>query len=89
MLWAAATMCIFGFFHSGEIIIPSIAAYDATVHLSWGDVAVDNPTSPKLLQVGQKLINWAGCRGIHGKDRWPAVSSKCYTVLHDQNQAPS
>jgi len=31
MLWAAATMCFFESFHSGEITIPSIAAYDATV----------------------------------------------------------
>jgi len=54
MLWAAATMCFFGFFRSGEITIPSIAAYDATVHLSWDDVAIDNPTSPKLLRVKLK-----------------------------------
>ena len=51
MLWAAATMCFFGFFRSGEITIPSSTAYDATSHLSWGDVAIDNTLSPKLLQV--------------------------------------
>ena len=51
MLWAAVTMCFFGFFHSGEITIPSSAAYDSTTHLSWGDVTIDNSLSPKLLQV--------------------------------------
>ena len=39
------------FSRSGEITIPSCTAYDATSHLSWGDVAIDNTLSPKLLQV--------------------------------------
>ena len=49
MLWAAATSCFFGFFRSGEITVPSVTAFDPTVHLAWGDVAVDNPIRPTTL----------------------------------------
>ena len=35
MLWAAAVMCFFGFFRSGELTIPSQNAYDQAKHLSW------------------------------------------------------
>jgi len=49
----ATTMCFFGVFRVGEITILSTAVYDAAIHLSWGDVAIDNPTSPKLLKTDQ------------------------------------
>ena len=34
MLWAACTLCFFGFFRAGEITIPSKAAYSRDRHLS-------------------------------------------------------
>ena len=40
MLWAAATVCFFGFFRAGEITVPRSSAFDARVHLCWGDVAI-------------------------------------------------
>lgn len=51
MLWAAASMCFFGFLRSGELTVPSITGYDKGVHLSFGDVAVDSLDSPQVLQV--------------------------------------
>ena len=51
MLWAAACLCFFGFFRSGEITVPSTRTFDPAVHLSWGDVAVDNPASPTAIRV--------------------------------------
>ena len=54
MLWAAACLCFFRFFRSGEITIPSLSAFDPKVHLSWGDIAVDNPAEPSALQVTLK-----------------------------------
>ena len=54
MMWAAATMCFFGFFRSGEITVPSIAAFDPTVHLAWGDVAFNNPTHPSAIRIRLK-----------------------------------
>ena len=40
MLWVAATVCFFGFFRTGEIIVPFSSGFDARVDLSWGDVAI-------------------------------------------------
>ena len=47
ILWAAAAMCFFRFFRSGEITIPSLAAIDQHHHLSCGDVAVDDINKPQ------------------------------------------
>ena len=51
MIWAAASTCFFGFFRSGEITIPSVSSYDPQSHLSWGDVAVDDPVFPSCVRV--------------------------------------
>ena len=48
-LWVAACVCFFGFFCSGEITVPSTQTSDPAVHLSWGDIAVDNPPSPTAI----------------------------------------
>ena len=53
-LWAAAVTCFFGFFRSGEITIPSLGAFDPAKHLSWGDVATDNASAPRLLRIKLK-----------------------------------
>ena len=50
----SACLCFFGFFHSGEITVPSTHTFDPAVHLSWGDVAVDNPMSPTAIRVHLK-----------------------------------
>ena len=44
----------FGFFRAGEITIPSATAYDSQIHLSWGDVAIDNPASPTCVRAHLK-----------------------------------
>ena len=54
MLWAAAVLCFFGFFRAGEITVPSQNSFDSGRHLSWGDVAVDNPMHPTMLRVKLK-----------------------------------
>lgn len=51
MPWAAMTLCFFGFLRSGEITIPSQNAFDASAHLSWGDVAIDDPYNPKAVKI--------------------------------------
>ena len=51
MLWAACCMCFFGFLRSGEIVVPADSAYDRAVHLSGGDVRVDNTTDPQYFEV--------------------------------------
>ena len=49
MLWAAATLCYFGFFRSGEITVSSKTAFQSLQHLAWGDVAVDNHSAPQVI----------------------------------------
>ena len=50
MLWAAACVCFFDFFRSGEITVPSTNGY-AGVHLSMADLAVDKAINPKMLRL--------------------------------------
>lgn len=49
MLWAAASVCFFGFMRSGEITIPSEGDYEEGAHLSFHDVTVDSFTNPQVL----------------------------------------
>ena len=51
MLWAAVVICFFGFFHSGEITVVSLNAFDPSSHLAWGDVSLDNVLDPTMLKV--------------------------------------
>ena len=54
MLWAAATLCFFGFFRSGEITVPTETAFDDGAHLTFDDVTVDCTRNPQLLKVKLK-----------------------------------
>ena len=54
MLWAAAVLCFFGFFRSGEITLPSTKAFDQSQHLAWGDIAIDDRSNPSMLKVHLK-----------------------------------
>ena len=47
MLWAAATLCFFRFFRSGEITVPSKNVYDPKKRLTWGRGGPQPP--PQLL----------------------------------------
>ena len=51
MLWAAASLCFFGFMRSGELTVPSNTGYDEGAHLSFQDVSVDNLDLPQILKV--------------------------------------
>ncbi len=54
MLWAAASVCFFGFLRSGEITVQSDSSFDPKCHLTFGDVSVDDIVAPKLLRVHLK-----------------------------------
>ena len=54
MLWAASSLCFFGFFRSGELTVPSSTAYDEGAHLSFPDLSVDSLDEPQLLKVKVK-----------------------------------
>ena len=59
MLWAASCVCFFVFFRVGEITVPTDNSYDASRHLNFQDLAVDNQLNPfkysKTDQLGSGL----------------------------------
>ncbi len=54
MLWAACCLAFFGFMRAAELTVPSDQGYDPTIHLSLGDISVDNPDDPGVLGVRLK-----------------------------------
>ena len=50
LLWAAASLCFFGFFRSGELLVTTESEFNSSIHLSWGDVAVNNQAAPTMLK---------------------------------------
>ena len=51
MIWAACTLCFFGFLRSGEITVPADNGYDPGAHVSFTDVAIDDRSNPKLMRI--------------------------------------
>ncbi len=51
MLWAAATLCFFGFTRSGELTSPSAHECDPAIHLQWEDVTTDCEKHPTRIRV--------------------------------------
>ncbi len=65
MLWAAASLCFFGFLRSGEVTIPTDTSFDKAVHLTFEDIAVDNLKDPTMVRARLKAP-----RQIHLKKVW-------------------
>ncbi len=68
MLWTAS-LCFFGFLRSGEITVPSDAAFDEGTHLSFSDVTVDRLDDPSRLKVSKTDLFRVGvevCMGRSG-----------------------
>ena len=53
-IWAIACTAIFGFFRLGELLPTAANAFNPATDLAWGDVAVDNHTAPRMVQVHLK-----------------------------------
>ena len=54
VVWAVACTAFFGFFRLGELLPESAAAFNPAASLAWGDVAVDNHTAPRMVQIHLK-----------------------------------
>ena len=85
MLWAAASLCFFGFFRAGELTVQSDRAFDPSTDLSFTDIAVDDLKSPTLLQIHLKASKTDHFRsGVDvfvrksGNDLCPIAAMTCY-----------
>ena len=54
IIWAIACPAFFGFFRLGELLLSAGVQWEPKLHLSWGDIAIDNHDSPSLVQVHLK-----------------------------------
>ena len=94
MLWAASTLCFFGFFRAGEITTTctSTSSYDPRSHLSLDDIAVDNPAAPSILQVHLKVSKTDPFRkgidvyiGRTNNDLCPVAAMMAYLAVRGNN----
>ena len=95
MLWAAATMCFFGFLRCGEVVVPSPLSFDPSVHLCYGDVALDSADPPTLIQVRLKASKTDPFRqgvsvylGATGGDICPVAAVLDYMVRRGPGVGP-
>lgn len=54
MLWAAMSLCFYGFLRSGEVVVPSDTEFDSSQHLTYEDIAVDDKRQPSFITVNIK-----------------------------------
>lgn len=87
--------CFFGFLHSGEIVVPSAAAYDPSARLSVGDVTLDNREAPTMAQITIKAsktdpfrIGVAEFVGRTGNDLCPVVALAAYLAVRGGRPGP-
>ena len=51
MLWTACLTTFFSFCCSGEVTVEQESHYDPSIHLSYSDLAVDNPSDPGVISM--------------------------------------
>ena len=95
MLWAACCLGFFGFLRSGELTVPSDSTYDPACHLSQGDIAVDNPRDPRVMQVRVKQSETDPFRegidlyiGRTASDICPVKAMLNYLAVRGQQEGP-
>ena len=54
VLWAVCCTAFFGFFRLGELLLELQSAFRQSIHLAWGDVAVDSQDKPSMAQIHLK-----------------------------------
>ena len=95
MLWAAATVCFFGFFCAGEITTTGVTTFNPATNLAWGDVTIDNASSPQILQIYLKKSKTDQARkGAHiyigktGGELCPVLATLTYMVSRGPEPGP-
>ena len=95
MLWAAATLCFFGFLRSGEITVPSESEFDEARHITFGDISVDCLDKPTTLRLRLKASKTDPFRvgvdvfvGKTGGPLCPVMAVLDYVVVRGARQGP-
>ncbi len=95
MLWAAASLCFFGFMRSGEITLPEGNTFDEATHLGVGDLAVDSKMAPTTLRVRLKVSKTDPFRkgvdvfvGKTGNDLCPVEAMLAYLRIRGWKPGP-
>ena len=95
MLWAASTTCFFGFMRAGEITVPSQGAYDPSAHLSFNDIAVNDPTDPTLMEIRVKASKTDPFRngvnlyvGRTNNELCPIAAMTAYLAIRGGSEGP-
>lgn len=95
MLWAACCLGFFGFLRSGEFTAPEDKKFDPGQHLSFADIAVDDPTSPRTISIRIKQSKTdpfrKGVTVVVGKtdtSLCPVAALLAYLVLRGPGEGP-
>ncbi len=95
VLWAVACTAFFGFFRLGELLPESATAFNLAMHLAWGDIAVDDRTAPRMVQIHLKRSKCdqfgAGSDivvGVTGKALCPVTAIVTYIEARGTNPGP-
>ena len=95
MLWAACCLAFFGFLRAGELTVPSDSSFDASTHLAWGDVAVNDPANPTVISVKLKASKTDPFRqgitlfvGRVSSDLCPVSAMLAYLLLRGRDAGP-
>ena len=56
VIWAACSVCFFGFFQTGEITISTKHGFNPRSHLTWGNVRVDNIREPACIKFHLRIL---------------------------------
>ena len=95
MIWAACTLCFFGFLRSGEITVPADNGYDPGAHVSFTDVAIDDRSNPKLMRIRIKASKTDPFRkgvdifvGRTEDDMCPISAMLAYLAIRGEGPSP-
>lgn len=95
MLWAASSLCFFGFLRSGEIVAPKQHEFDPEVTLCYSDIQVDSKIKPTMIRVHIKASKTDPFRqgvslylGATGMQLCPVMAVLTYMVVRGNSPGP-
>lgn len=95
MLWAAYCTCFHGFLYLNEAMVPTLTAYNPSVHLSMADVSLDSAFNQgmAILRIKASKTNHFRCSinmflGRTNNDLFPITALLAYIVRRGTDPGP-